>query len=85
MPAVDAGLVGVDPSSVDGDGATGGPLASADLAVALGGDGTVLRTVELLAGADVPILGVNLGQLGYLTEVEPGGVHDAVRRVVAGD
>jgi len=85
MPALDAGLVGVDPSSVDGGGTSGGPLSGADFAVALGGDGTVLRTVELLAGADVPILGVNLGQLGYLTEVEPGGVHEAVRRVVAGD
>ena len=44
-----------------------------DLAVSLGGDGTMLRTVDLVAGAGVPVLGVNVGQLGYLTEVEPGG------------
>src|SRR5688500_16440846 len=41
------------------------------LALALGGDGTVLRTVDLVCSADVPVLGVNVGQLGYLTEVEP--------------
>ena len=42
-----------------------------DLAVSLGGDGTMLRTVDLVAGDGVPVLGVNVGQLGYLAEVEP--------------
>lgn len=60
-------------------------LVDAELAVSLGGDGTVLRTLELLDGADVPVLGVNLGQLGYLTEIEPGEVHDAIERVLAGE
>jgi NAD+ kinase len=60
-------------------------LGNADLVVALGGDGTVLRTVEMLGGLAVPILGVNLGQLGYLTEVEPDEVHGAITRVLAGD
>ncbi len=60
-------------------------LGGADLVVALGGDGTVLRTVELLGGTPVPILGVNLGQLGYLTEVEPHEVHNAITRVLDGD
>lgn len=55
-------------------------LAAADLAVALGGDGTVLRTVEALRGAPVPVLGVNLGQLGYLTEVEVDELDAAVAR-----
>ena len=45
--------------------------AEADLLVCLGGDGTMLRAVGLLDGAPVPLLGVNLGQLGYLTEIEP--------------
>src|SRR6516164_3127068 len=42
-----------------------------DIAVSLGGDGTMLRTVDLLSDTGVPILGVNVGHLGYLTVVEP--------------
>lgn len=55
-----------------------------DLAVALGGDGTVLRTVDLVCSADVPVLGVNVGQLGYLTEVEPAGLRTALERFFDG-
>ena len=40
----------------------------------------MLRTVDLVADDDIPVLGVNLGQLGYLTEVEPGHLHDALAR-----
>jgi NAD+ kinase len=60
------------------------PLADADLVVSLGGDGTMLRAVGELDGAAVPLLGVNLGQLGYLTEVEPAELNDAVARFVQG-
>ncbi|HET6964482.1 MAG TPA: NAD(+)/NADH kinase [Acidimicrobiales bacterium] len=56
-----------------------------DLAVSLGGDGTMLRTVDLVCGADVPVLGVNLGHLGYLTVVEPAGLRAALERFLAGD
>ena len=42
-----------------------------DLAVSLGGDGTMLRTVDLVVRHGVPVLGVNVGHLGYLTEVGP--------------
>jgi NAD+ kinase len=52
--------------------------------VSLGGDGTVLRTVHLLEGAGVPVLGVNLGTLGYLTEVEPASLDHALERWLAG-
>jgi NAD+ kinase len=55
-----------------------------DLGVAIGGDGTMLRTVSLVAGAGAPVLGINVGQLGYLTEVEPPDAIDAVKRVLAG-
>ncbi len=62
-----------------------GDAGRLDLVVSLGGDGSILRAVHLLDGAAVPVLGVNFGQLGYLTACEPGDVHDAVRRVLAGD
>jgi NAD+ kinase len=56
----------------------------ADLAVCLGGDGTMLRTIHLLAGAAVPVIGVNVGLLGYLTEVEPPALAHALERWFAG-
>jgi len=59
-------------------------LDHATMVVALGGDGTVLRSVDLLRGAPVPVVGVNLGQLGYLTEVEPAEVRNAITGVLAG-
>jgi NAD+ kinase len=60
-------------------------LDGLDLAVSLGGDGTMLRVVDLVAAHEVPVLGVNLGQLAYLSEVEPGGVRTALERFLAGD
>jgi len=57
---------------------------SADLVLSLGGDGTMLRAVGMLNGASVPLLGVNIGRLGYLTEVEVDGLVDALQRFVAG-
>lgn len=62
-----------------------GHAAGLDLAVSLGGDGTMLRTVDAVRGGDVPVLGVNLGQLGYLTAVEPEGLTAALERFLAGD
>jgi NAD+ kinase len=56
-----------------------------DLAVSLGGDGTMLRTVCAAAAKGVPVLGVNLGRLGYLTEIEPAGLESALARFLAGD
>lgn len=57
----------------------------ADVAVSLGGDGTILRTVRWAAPRGVPVLGVNLGRLGYLTEVEPAVLEQALGRFLAGD
>jgi NAD+ kinase len=55
------------------------------VAVSLGGDGTMLRTVALVAVGEVPVIGVNFGQLGYLTDVEPTGLRGALERFLAGD
>src|SRR6478736_1332500 len=60
------------------------PLAEADLVVCLGGDGTMLRAVGLLDGSPVPLLGVNVGVLGYLTEIEPPQLTQALERFLAG-
>jgi NAD+ kinase len=56
------------------------PPSDAELALSLGGDGTMLRTVQVLDGASVPVIGVNVGYLGYLTEVEPNGLEAALER-----
>jgi len=56
-----------------------------ELAVVLGGDGTILRAAELTRGTDVPLLGVNLGHVGFLAEIEPADVATAVRRLTDGD
>jgi NAD+ kinase len=56
----------------------------ADLLVSLGGDGTLLRAVDSALAASVPVLGVNLGLLGYLTEIEPAGLEDALERFLDG-
>jgi NAD+ kinase len=60
------------------------PISEADLVLSLGGDGTMLRSVRLLEGAPVPVLGVNLGSLGYLTQVEPDRLTDSLDRFVSG-
>jgi NAD+ kinase len=57
---------------------------SAGLALSIGGDGTMLRTVKMLGGSGVPIIGVNVGLLGYLTEVEPPALTAALERWAAG-
>jgi NAD+ kinase len=60
-------------------------FAALDLLVVLGGDGTMLHGIELAGFAGVPVLGVNMGSLGFLTEVSPDDVFDAMSRTLAGD
>jgi NAD+ kinase len=54
-----------------------------DVVISLGGDGTMLRSIDLVAADGVPVIGVNVGQLGYLTEVEPQGLRMALKRFLA--
>lgn len=51
---------------------------SVDLAVSIGGDGTMLRTFERVARQGIPVLGVNVGDLGYLTEFEADEAKEAI-------
>ena len=53
--------------------------------IVLGGDGTMLQAARSAAYLDIPLIGVNLGTLGYLAEVEKSGVDDALKRLLAGD
>lgn len=76
MPPADAAAVGRPELASDE------PIGSAELVVTMGGDGTVLRAIGLLEGGPVPVLGVNLGHLGYLTEIEPPDALDALARVL---
>jgi NAD+ kinase len=55
----------------------------AELVIVLGGDGTLLRAAELSRPAKVPLIGVNLGHVGFLAEAEPEGLADLVTKVVA--
>jgi NAD+ kinase len=57
---------------------------SADLVVVLGGDGTLIHAATLLAGRPVPILGVNMGNLGFMTEVPQSRMYEALEMVLAG-
>ncbi|MCL1900178.1 MAG: NAD(+)/NADH kinase, partial [Promicromonosporaceae bacterium] len=60
-------------------------IMECEIVVVLGGDGTILRAAELTHGTDVPILGVNLGHVGFLAELEREDLKVAVERVVAGE
>jgi NAD+ kinase len=61
------------------------PLDGAELLIVLGGDGTILRAAELTRGRDVPLLGVNLGHVGFLAESERDDLADTVQRIAARD
>lgn len=73
------------------DFATEGKLAArdgaraCDLAIVLGGDGTILRTARLLEGEETPILGINFGHLGFLANSAEEGVVELTSRALAGE
>jgi len=81
LPRPDADLAGLGVHGVDDEALADG----LDVAVSLGGDGTMLRTVDLVAAGGVPIIGVNVGQMGYLTDIEPDGMRAALERFLTGE
>ena len=74
--AADAGVLVLD---------DGTDPREADLAIALGGDGTILRSHGHLLGSDVPVIGVNYGRVGFLASIEPAALERDLARVLAGD
>ena len=60
-------------------------LKDLELVIVLGGDGTILRAAELVRGCGAPLLGVNLGHVGFLAESERDDLAEAVARVLAYD
>jgi NAD+ kinase len=66
-----------------GDGG-GGDIESADLAVVLGGDGTMLRALRRFLGTNVPVLGVNYGRVGFLASIEADELESGLRRAFGG-
>ena len=60
-------------------------VTQADVIVAMGGDGTLLRAAEMVHPQDTPILGVNLGRLGFLSGAEPRELDEGFDRLLSGD
>lgn len=60
-------------------------VADIELAIVLGGDGTILRAAELVRDGTAPVLGINMGHVGFLAEIDRDDMDDAVRRVIDRD
>ncbi|MEJ6555803.1 NAD kinase [Microbacterium esteraromaticum] len=56
-----------------------------ELAIVLGGDGTILRAAELVRGSEAPVLGINMGHVGFLAEIDRDDMDAAVARVIDRD
>jgi NAD+ kinase len=63
----------------------GGDDADVDLAVVLGGDGTMLRALSRFLGTGVPVIGVNFGRVGFLTSIDRDDLEEGLPRVFAGE
>jgi NAD+ kinase len=81
LPQPDADLIGRSDLGV-ADEIFGDGL---DVVMSIGGDGTMLRSVALVGSRDLPVLGVNMGQMGYLTEVERDEWSTALDRFLKGE
>jgi NAD+ kinase len=66
-------------------GVAGSDVGTADIAVVLGGDGTMLRALQRFVGTDIPVIGVNFGRVGFLASIPPDELEAGLARVFAGD
>ena len=78
-------LFSSDEAEKHGMAEAGEDVASADVAIVLGGDGTMLRALQTFVGAGVPVIGVNFGRVGFLASIGPDDLDDGLRRVFAGE
>lgn len=60
-------------------------VSAVDCILVLGGDGTMLQAAKETAGRNIPLLGINLGTLGYLAEVEVNNLEDALNKLIKGE
>jgi NAD+ kinase len=60
-------------------------VSALELAIVLGGDGTILRAAELVREGTAPVLGINMGHVGFLAEAEADDLDDAMRRIIDRD
>lgn len=60
-------------------------LTAIDLVIVIGGDGSILSACRKIAASDLPLLGINLGRLGFLTDITPDEIEDRVALVLAGE
>ncbi|NLW12577.1 MAG: NAD(+)/NADH kinase [Clostridiaceae bacterium] len=62
-----------------------GSYSDCDMIICLGGDGTFLSAVHLEGCQDIPMIGINLGSVGFLPEIKPDGLEEAVRNLITGN
>ena len=70
---------------LEGIGVFYGNAFDADFAISMGGDGTFLKTAARVGDKGTPILGINMGRLGYLADISPGEIDEAVSALLKGD
>jgi NAD+ kinase len=68
-----------------GDAQSEPDLASADVAVVLGGDGTMLRALQRFLGTEIPVVGVNFGRVGFLASIQANELESGLARIFSGD
>jgi NAD+ kinase len=81
LPPEEVEKHGVEPQ--DGVALGAGPAGDTDLAVVLGGDGTILAALRLYARREVPVFAVNFGTIGFLSTIEPEDLDEGLRLALA--
>jgi len=83
--AMDAATAGASNSAPDTTAELAQLPSHADLAIVVGGDGTLISSARLMAERGVPLVGVNLGTLGFLTDIPADGLEGAIESVLDGE
>jgi NAD+ kinase len=76
---------GLEPGALPATELNAPVVPDADLCIALGGDGTILRALREYARTGVPVFAVNFGEIGFLATVDPEHLHDCFERALSGD